>query len=42
MPKWMSKKTPIVGSPEWKREQIETERRETKIKKELQSICTGC
>lgn len=42
VPPWMSKRTPVLGSPEWKREQEETEKREREIKKEIKGICTGC
>ena len=37
-----SETTPNVGSPEWKREQAENERKEEQIKKVIQGICRGC
>lgn len=42
VPPWMSKRTPVIGSPEWKREEEATEKREREIKKEIKGICTGC
>lgn len=41
-PHWLSKTTPNVGSPDWKREQDETEKRETDIKKDIYGVCHGC
>ena len=34
--------TPTVGSPEWKKEQAEDERKEQHIKKVIEGICSGC
>jgi hypothetical protein len=33
---------PTVGSPEWKKEKAEDQRKERHIKKVMESICTGC
>jgi len=42
MPPWMNKTTPAVGSPEWRREQQETERQEQYLKSVIEGICHGC
>lgn len=42
MPPWMHKKTPAVGSPEWKQEQQETERQEQEVRRAIDGICRGC
>jgi len=34
--------TPNVGSPEWKKEQAENERKEQRLKSIINSICRGC
>jgi hypothetical protein len=34
--------TPNVGSPEWKKERAENERKEQHIKEVIDGICTGC
>jgi hypothetical protein len=34
--------TPNVGSPQWKKEQAENERKEEQLKKVINSICRGC
>lgn len=41
-PSWMYKKTPRVGSPEWKREQQVTEEQEREVKQAIDGICDGC
>ena len=42
MPEWMYKKTPAVGSPEWKREQKETDKQEREVRQAIEGICHGC
>ena len=42
MPAWMYKKTPAVGSPEWKREQQETDKQEREVRQAIEGICRGC
>lgn len=42
MPPWMHKKTPAVGSPEWKEEQQETERQEREVRRAIEGVCRGC
>ena len=37
-----SQTTPDVGSPEWKKEQAETELKEKHLKQVIQGICSGC
>src|SRR5260370_41477317 len=39
---YSSATTPNVGSPEWKRDQEETARREKELARKLNSICRGC
>jgi len=34
--------TPKVGSPEWKKEQAENERKERHLKQVIEGICRGC
>ena len=34
--------TPKVGSPEWKKEQAENERKERHLKQVIEGICSGC
>ena len=34
--------TPNVGSPEWKRDEAETARREKELARKLNGICRGC
>ena len=34
--------TPKVGSPEWKKERAEDERKERHIKEVIEGICSGC
>jgi len=34
--------TPKAGSPEWKKERAEDERKENHLKEVIQSICRGC
>jgi len=34
--------TPNIGSPEWKKEQAENERKEQHLKSIINSICRGC
>jgi hypothetical protein len=41
-PSWMFRKTPRVGSPEWKREQEVTEKQEQEVKQAIEGICRGC
>ena len=38
----VSKTTPNVGSPEWKKEQAQNERKEENLKRIMQGICRGC
>jgi hypothetical protein len=42
MPRWMNKKTPAVGSPEWEQEQQETEKQERDVRRAIEGICRGC
>lgn len=42
MPAWMHKKTPAVGSPEWKEEEQETQRQERAVRQAIEGICHGC
>ena len=42
MPRWMHKKTPVVGSAEWEQEQQETERQERAVRQAIEGICRGC
>ncbi len=42
MPAWMYKKTPAVGSPEWKREQQEADKQEREVRQAIEGICRGC
>jgi len=37
-----SMKTPVVDSPEWKRDQQESEKQEQKIKRVIEGVCSGC
>jgi hypothetical protein len=37
-----SSTTPIVGSPQWKKERVENERKEQHIKEVIEGICSGC
>jgi hypothetical protein len=39
---YSSATTPIVGSPEWKRDEAETARREKELARKLNGICRGC
>ncbi len=34
--------TPRIGSPEWEKEQVESERREQRLKSIINDICRGC
>ena len=34
--------TPVVGSPDWKRDKQETEQQEQRIKRLIEGICRGC
>jgi hypothetical protein len=34
--------TPNIGSPEWKKEQAENERKDQRLKSIINSICRGC
>jgi hypothetical protein len=34
--------TPRIGSPEWKKEQADSERKEQRLKSIINSICRGC
>jgi hypothetical protein len=38
----MSSTTPKIGSPQWKREREEDERKEQHIKEVIEGICRGC
>lgn len=42
LPPWMDTTTPKVGSPAWKREKVETERQERKIRRAINGVCRGC
>ena len=37
-----SQTTPNVGSPEWKKEEAQNERKEENLKRIIQGICRGC
>jgi hypothetical protein len=39
---YSSATTPIVGSPEWKRDEAETARSERELARKLNGICRGC
>jgi hypothetical protein len=41
-PPVLQPKTPIVGSPAWEEEKVQTERRERDLNRTLQGICSGC
>jgi hypothetical protein len=41
-PPALQPKTPEVGSPEWQREQSQTQRRERDLNRTLKGICSGC
>ena len=41
-PPALQPRTPDVGSPEWQREQLQTDRRERDLNRTLKSICSGC
>ena len=41
-PPVLQPRTPEVGSPEWEREKVETERRERDLNRTLRGICSGC
>jgi hypothetical protein len=34
--------SPVIGSPEWKRQQAEAERKETRLDALIRGICNGC
>lgn len=41
-PTAMAATTPNYGSPQWEKEQRESERQERRIKEAIQGICRGC
>lgn len=41
-PPVLQPRTPEVGSPEWEREKVQTERRERDLNRTLRGICSGC
>jgi hypothetical protein len=38
----MNSTTPTAGSPEWKKERAENERKERHLKQVIEGICSGC
>lgn len=38
----LSTTTPVVGSPDWKREKQKTEQQEQQIKRLIEGVCRGC